>query len=179
VRINIVPDVPQNFTLAIRIPAWSTNTRVSVNGEPVAQIKAGNYLKINRTWKGDDSLRIEMDMTGKIVELNGYQAIVRGPVLLARDTRFSDGFIAEPAVISHENGMVRLNPQSENPDNIWMSFSAPLLPGTDLEGIKQGQVRFCDFASAGNTWTEDSRYKVWIPRTLDVRQNHSPGNLTN
>jgi DUF1680 family protein len=177
VRINIQSEIPESFTLSIRIPLWSTHTSVTVNGEPVAQIKAGSYLKINRSWKGEDSLIIEMDMAGRVVELNGYQAIVRGPVLLARDTRFSDGFIAEPAVISHENGMVQLTPLSEKPDNIWISFSAMLLSGTDLEGSNQRQVRFCDFASAGNTWDEDSRYRVWIPRTMDVRQN--PGNPTN
>jgi hypothetical protein len=45
-----------------------------------------------------------------------------------------------------------------------------LVLGTDLEGEfrKPKQVGFCDFASAGNTWTEDSRYRVWIHQTLNV-----------
>ena len=24
-------------------------------------------------------------------------------------------------------------------------------------------MRLCDFASAGNTWAEDSRYRIWLP----------------
>ena len=41
---------------------------------------------------------------------------------------------------------------------------------TDLEGDFRNpkQANFCDFASAGNTWGEDSRYRVWIPQTLNV-----------
>jgi hypothetical protein len=95
---------------------------------------------------------------------------VRGPVVLARDTRFSDGFIYESAVIKEKNGNVELIPSVKKPSNVWMSFTAPLLLGTDLEGKFRNplQINFCDFASAGNTWDEDSRYRVWIPKTLNV-----------
>jgi hypothetical protein len=42
--------------------------------------------------------------------------------------------------------------------------------GTDLEGEGRNvkQIHFCDFASAGNTWSPDSRYRVWIRQTLNV-----------
>jgi hypothetical protein len=54
---------------------------------------------------------------------------------------------------------------------MWMCFTAPLILGTDLEGeyASPRQVRFCDFSSAGNTWDHNSRYRVWIPQTLDVK----------
>jgi hypothetical protein len=109
-------------------------------------------------------------MTGRLVTLNGCQAIIRGPIVLARDTRFHDGFIYESAVVKENSGKVDLVPSQEKPQNVWMSFTAPLVLGTDLEGefINPKQVHFCDFASAGNTWGEDSRYKVWIPTTLNV-----------
>ena len=95
---------------------------------------------------------------------------MRGPVLLARDSRFSDGYVDETAVIQQKNSLVDLVPVEKKPEHIWMSFTAPLVLGTDLEGEYQlpRQVHFCDFASAGNTWTNDSRYRVWIPQTLNV-----------
>jgi hypothetical protein len=113
-----------------------------------------------------------MDMRGRIMESNGYQAVLRGPVLLARDSRFADGYIGEPAVIPNDSGIVELTPAIDKPENIWFSFTAPLVRGTDLEGevSKPRQTVFCDFASAGNTWEEESRYRVWIPRPPDVRQ---------
>ncbi len=51
-----------------------------------------------------------------------------------------------------------------------MAFTASLVLGTDLEGEFRNakQDRFCDFASAGNNWSEDSRYRVWIPQKLNV-----------
>jgi len=38
----------------------------------------------------------------------------------------------------------------KNPANVWMTFSAPLILGTDLEGDFRNplQINFCDFASA-------------------------------
>jgi hypothetical protein len=109
-------------------------------------------------------------MTGRVKTLNGFQAIIRGPVVLARDTRFGDGFIYESAEIKENNGVVGLFASAKKSENIWMSFTAPLILGTDLEGDFRNplQVHFCDFASAGNTWGEDSRYRVWIPKTLNV-----------
>lgn len=82
----------------------------------------------------------------------------------------ADGFIGESAVISAKEGIVSLETVSNKPDNVWMAFRAGLVLGTDLEGeFRQPRpVSFCDFASAGNTWGEESRYRVWIPQTLNV-----------
>ena len=90
--------------------------------------------------------------------------------LPSRDARFNDGFIYEPAVVIEKNGRVELLSSLKKSANVWMSFTAPLVLGTDLEGEFRNpkQVNFCDFASAGNTWGEDSRYLVWIPQTLNV-----------
>jgi uncharacterized protein len=170
VAINIKPSIPQSFTLSLRIPAWSTNTILTINGERVDGIVPGTYRKITRTWQASDKIILKLDLSGKIINLNGYQAILRGPVVLARDTRFGDGFIYESAVIKEKDGTVDLVASPDKPSDIWMSFTAPLVLGTDLEGEFRNprQVHFCDFASAGNTWGEDSRYRVWIPRTLNV-----------
>jgi DUF1680 family protein len=170
VELNINPEKPENFTLAVRIPKWSLKTEVSVNGTEIKEITPGTYLKINRIWNKYDKVVLKMDLSGRLIKLNGHQAIVRGPVVLARDSRFGDGFIYESAVVRENNGYVELQPSAKKPAGIWMSFTAPLVLGTDMEGEFRNpkQVNFCDFASAGNTWGEDSRYKVWIPQTLNV-----------
>jgi DUF1680 family protein len=177
IELNINPEKPENFTVALRIPSWSFNTIVMVNGNEVAGPSAGKYLKITRVWNKADRIIMKMDMNGRLVKLNGQQAIIRGPVVLARDTRFADGFIYESAVIKENNGKVDLIPAETKPVDIWMSFRAPLVLGTDLEGDFRNpkQVNFCDFASAGNTWGEDSRYKVWIPQTMNVMKTDYKG----
>jgi uncharacterized protein len=170
ILININPLKPESFTVGLRIPSWSMITNVTVNDIAVDNVVPGSYCMITRLWKDGDRIRMKMDFRGRLLIKNGYQAIMRGPLVLARDTRFNDGFIYESAVVRDKEGFVELKQSSSKPENIWMSFTAPLVLGTDLEGEFRNpkQVSFCDFASAGNTWGEDSRYRVWIPRTVNV-----------
>ena len=58
---------------------------------------------------------MKIDISRKLVKLNGHQAIVRGPVVLARDSRFGDGFIYESAVVSEKDGTVELKPSVKKP----------------------------------------------------------------
>jgi len=170
IEININPEKSEEFTIACRIPAWSESTTITVNSENIQQAKPGTYNKITRTWNKGDKITVKMDLRGRMVKKNGYQALLRGPLVLARDTRFRDGFIYEAAVAKDKDGFIELIPVQNKPSNIWMAFSAPLVVGTDLEGefVNPKQIHFCDFASAGNTWNEESRYRVWIPETLNV-----------
>jgi DUF1680 family protein len=175
--IFINPAAPVSMTLSVRIPVWSSKTTVLLNGKSMGDAEAGSYKKITRVWSASDKVVIRFDMTGRLVKLNNCQAIIRGPIVLARDSRFKDGFIYESAVVRDDKGKVELTPASEKSANTWMTFKAPLVLGTDLEGEFRNprQIQFCDFASAGNTWSEDSRYRVWIPSTLNVMKSDYKG----
>ena len=177
IEISINPDKPETFTVAFRIPEWSANTLVTLNGSDVTAVTAGTYKKITRVWSKGDKVVMKLDLNGRLITLKGHQAILRGPLVLARDTRFADGYIYESAVVIGKDGQVDLIPSDKNPENVWMSFTAPLVLGTDLEGDFRNPklVNLCDFASAGNTWREDSRYKVWIPMTLNVMRTDYKG----
>jgi hypothetical protein len=51
-------------------------------------------------------------------------------------------------------------------DDIWMAFTAVLPIGThhaNPEASLRTNVFFCDYASAGNTWTRDNFYRTWFP----------------
>jgi len=170
IELSIQSEKPEIFTLSLRIPEWSNQTSITVNGSPVAGIHSGTYCKIKREWKKGDRVVLNLEMTGRMITLNGYQALLHGPVLLARDSRFGDGFVDETAIVQSKTNIVELLPSAEKPDHVWMSFTAPLVLGTDMEGDFRNprQIHFCDFASAGNTWSPDSRYRVWIRQTLNV-----------
>jgi hypothetical protein len=89
---------------------------------------------------------------------------------MARDSRFSDGDVDEPVVVESLDGIVTLLPSVRKPEGVWMSFTAPMVRGTNMEGEFRTprQVNLCDFASAGNSWGEESRYRTWLPQTLNV-----------
>ncbi len=74
--------------LAVRIPAWSTDTVICLNGEPVQYEMEGGYALLHRDYKAEDVLTVELDMrvrkvyTSNRVSANtGKAAIQRGPLI--------------------------------------------------------------------------------------------------
>ena len=45
------------FTLSLRIPAWSQGTKVEVNGQAVGGIQSGKYARLSRQWQPGDKVR--------------------------------------------------------------------------------------------------------------------------
>ena len=168
------PEKDAEFGVDLRIPEWSLQNSIKVNSEEIIEIEPGTFKSIQRKWKKGDRIELTLDLRGRLVKQNDYQAILRGPLVLARDTRFGDGFIDETSVVQDENGFVSLVPSKNKPENIWMAFTAPLVLGTDLEGEFQKplQINFCDFSSAGNIWEPETRYKVWLRETLNVMKTN-------
>ncbi len=76
------------FDLALRVPSWTAEPAVSINGETVTSQPKQGYLVVNRVWKQGDIITINMPMTTTIVEANplveesrGQVAVVRGPIV--------------------------------------------------------------------------------------------------
>ena len=156
------------FTVKLRIPAWSAKTVVKVNGRPVDGVKAGTYCTIARTWTIGDVVEIFFDMTTRAHVLNNHVAFTRGPIALARDTRFNDGDINEVfRRRSIKDGQaMEFAPVRAPSEDIWMAYSASLPIGTHTEhpdGRRPQTVFFCDYASAGNLWQPSNAYRVWFP----------------
>lgn len=170
VTVTLSPDKPMAAQLAFRIPAWSQNTVVEMNGEKLDNVPCGDYFLLSRVWKAGDKIRIHFDMQAHVVEQKGMVAIERGPIVLTRDTRFNDGFVDEAVVVPGQNGIVEATP-AEAPENVWMAFTVPVVRGYYGDPSKDTrQIHFCDFASAGNTWDENIRYRVWIPALFDPQR---------
>lgn len=160
-----------DFALNLRIPVWSADTKVSVNGQPVAGVCPGSYMALSRKWQKGDRVTVEFDMPVRVVEQDMMQAVTRGPIVFARDSRYADGFVDETAVVeASADGIVEGAELVAGPGFAWMTLSVPVTVGSNLEGTDaERKVNFCDFASSGNTWDPAVRYRVWIPRTFNVR----------
>lgn len=168
VSLQVDPQRAAAFTLKLRIPGWSSNTEVSVNGEPVNGVAKGTYCSIERTWQPGDVVTINFDMTCHLQQLNGMQAVTRGPIVFARDSRFHDGSVDEVLVIQHNNGTV--NAQCAPGTFSWLQLTLPAQKSIFTHPFSSPQeVHLCDFASACNDWSLDTRYRVWLPKTLDVQ----------
>lgn len=169
--VEVQPDRESNFPILFRIPEWSEKSSICVNGQYEEKIETGTYKSVSRTWKKGDKVEIKLDLRGKVVRMSRHFALTRGPILLARDSRLGGGDIDESAIVNDKNGIVPLEPCSEKPANVWMCFTVPLQMGSYVQlGADNRTIRFCDFSSAGNEWSKENRYKVWLDETIDVRK---------
>ena len=170
VTIEVAPSRETEFTIELRIPTWSEQSSVKVNGKDIPHVQAGTYATLQRTWRAGDRITLHLDMRTRLHELNHMQALTRGPIVLARDSRFDDGFVDEACIITQQDGIVEARPTDSDKDH-WMTFEVEARTGTDRETIgKPRMLRFCDFASAGNTWDDHTRYRVWLTKTFYAKQ---------
>jgi len=172
VTLRVTPDKEAAFALKVRIPAWSAKTVVTVNGLEVAGMTPGAYLALRRTWKPGDTVGLTFDLSGRVEGKNEHFALFRGPLVLARDARFSDGAVDQPAKMPELGKPVALTPVESGNKDIWLAFTVMLQTGTDPESaeMKPHPVRVCDYASAGNTWQADSLYRTWFRNPMNLMQ---------
>jgi DUF1680 family protein len=155
--------------LKLRIPAWSTNTVVKLNGKELPGAKGGTYFTLEHEWKLGDVVEIEFAMPVVAHKVSHHVAFTRGPVLLARDSRFGDGDMTEPfrwRDIEDGKFTENFNAVRTPSGEMWMAFSATLPVGTHHENPEAAlptTVNFCDYASAGNRWERDNYYRTWFP----------------
>ena len=175
IRIQVELPKSEEMTIRVRVPGWSKQTTLTVNGEMVNAATAGQYAIIQRKWNSGDAIILDLDMRGRVVKLGKQPeniAIVRGPVVFARDSRFNDGDVDEACSFVQKDGYVELTPVSNKPADIWMEFTAPLVLGTFIK--QPVPIHFCDYASACEKWDSPERYRVWLQKTLDVTIEPQP-----
>ncbi len=170
VAITVNPERDMELAIALRLPRWSSSTTVEINGERVSVENSNGYCLLKRVWKKGDTIKLNIEITAKLKQLNNCQAIERGPVVLARDSRFGDGFVDESCIIPVQDGdVVNLEPVSA-PEGMWMAFSLMMNRGAYSDNPStMEKTYFCDFASAGNTWDRSVRYRVWLPKALNAQ----------
>lgn len=154
VRLRVTTESPVKFLLQLRIPHWSRRTSVKVNGAAIADVKSGAYLAIDRLWKQDDLVEVELDFTLQFWagerECAGKTSIYRGPLLLTYDRRFNTMDPQDvPALVAA--GLVGNVVVSDD----WL---APMLL-MEFRGADGRPLRLCDFGSAG---AGGSPYRSWL-----------------
>lgn len=150
-----VPQGESEFEIALRIPRWSKNSRVFVNGIEVPEkVEAGTYLKLSRKWKKNDAIAAVFDCSVKLLQDpadSRMYALAQGPFVLAADKRFEKNFDKPATFKTDKDGNAAAKPAA--------------VPGTNLAfeiETADGEKRtFIDYCSAGSTWSKDSQFRVW------------------
>ena len=178
IAISVEPTRPCRFTLSLRIPAWSRKTFLAVNGQTVS-CGCGTFAKLEREWKGGDRVTLELDMRGRAVPAPSgapQLAVLRGPILLAMDNRLVEPQDGAAHLVTDAEGYVNLKPAETRPAGVWMAMEVPFeIRPYHFFFHRQIRLVMCDFASAGNAWTEQNLYRTWLPQPLFLRQAFVPG----
>jgi hypothetical protein len=159
VEITVTPTAAETFSISLRIPAWSLKSQLTVNGEPV-QADAGTYAEIRRTWSKGDKIALSLDMRCRWIDAphgsnragDNFQALIRGPVVLARDENI-DADYNKPVEIVKKDGFVEV------------TKVPPTLPTTLLQvrvPTKTGSIMMVDYATVDN-WS-GKHICTWLPK---------------
>ena len=86
--LEIKADAPVERTFYFRIPAWSEQSSISINGETTTPVLKQGYAEVRRVWNSGDSAKLEfaMKVNKKFsryeVDVNrGRLALTRGPLV--------------------------------------------------------------------------------------------------
>ena len=171
VRVQPQPQA-EEFTLSLRIPAWSDKTNVAVNGKPVEGVVAGKYLRLLRVWQPGDAVRLRFDLATRAVRDpagSNRVALVRGPLVLTLDKRITQPVAGagETMLAADAQGRVAAVASRQSlPANVFLTMDVPMRSA----GGQTVMLRMCDYASAGRTWDSASMLRVWLPQPLDLSE---------
>ena len=89
VYLRVLAAPPAARGLALRVPAWSASTRVSVNDDPERAEVSPGYHVLHRPWQPGDVVTLHLDVTPRwtypdrrVDAVRGCVAIERGPARL-------------------------------------------------------------------------------------------------
>lgn len=160
VVIKVNPTHSEKFVVKLRNPIWSKGTKISVNGQPLYGAKAGSYFEIEREWSPNDSIELNFEMLCRLINApkgsnrsgDNYQAVIYGPIVLARDEKVDSEYNQPIQVIADESGIVKITKVK------------PVLEGTRMEWLVPttgGNIRMSDYSSV-NGWA-GSQICTWLP----------------
>lgn len=89
VRITVNEAGEDEFTLKLRIPEWSGEARLAINGRAeILDAQPGSYAVLTRRWQAGDVLDLELPMDVRLIEANplveetlNQLAVKRGPLV--------------------------------------------------------------------------------------------------
>ncbi len=153
--IGLDMEYPETFTLALRLPAWSRETTVRVNGEPCAV--EGGCLRVTRLWRPCDTVTLDFDL--KVYPIlpektfgTPYTAFRYGVSVLAADERLGTDFTTPVVPVLNADGSAAASSAAFDavPDAV-LGFTVQTASDT---------LPLIDYASAGKDYGK--RMAAWL-----------------
>ena len=168
VRITLEMERPESFALSLRIPRWSDKTTLETGSVSRKDIAPGEFYDLERTWKNGDTITVCFDLRvmpiyPEAFGVSGadapYVALRRGPIVLALDARTGQEAEAIVAPRLLADGSAAAKMMKKAPFDCLLAMEITEESGQTFPMI--------DYASAGKTWTEESRMCAWMNRKTE------------
>ncbi len=146
----------EKFTLKLRIPFWSKNTCIKIDGKPIPEKpKPGEYLSLTRQWNSGTKIELVLDFELRYwygqKDFAGKVSVFSGPLLMTYDARFND-FDLDRLPELDTSSLVFEKQTFDGAIEPWVYGRLK-----DKSGLK---FNVCDFSSAGQL---GNSYCSWLP----------------
>jgi DUF1680 family protein len=174
VRLQVTPAAPAQFTLHLRVPSWTGEPQLRINGRPLdrreppqvtgdpVQPASGYcpqrayYLPLSRLWSPGDSVEIEFPFPiiarrthPRVRSGRGRVALSRGPIVYCLESVDNPGL--DPFNARVDVSTLRAEPSPDQLGGIW------LLQGETVRGKTVAAIPYYAWANRG-----PSKMAVWL-----------------
>ena len=99
--LSMKTEAPKTFPLHFRVPSWTSNVSVRVNGSNVpVDARPGSWATVHRTWSSGDRVEIRIPLTLRMEPVDEQHpnrvAVVRGPAVFVLEGAYHDPGFALP-----------------------------------------------------------------------------------
>jgi hypothetical protein len=162
ISIVICLPAPEQFELLFRLPQFGRGSTLFVNGRTIVENDSG-FFAVNRSWKDGDTVEIHADLSIQLLKDSDilpeavtrsvrYGALLRGPIVLALDTR------ANPSGI---DDAIDLKSESISAEPVANFTEFPVTQAYVVHSERRDHI-FVDYASSGKIWKDDSATAAWF-----------------
>ncbi|HXJ85402.1 MAG TPA: beta-L-arabinofuranosidase domain-containing protein [Candidatus Binatia bacterium] len=119
IKMQVTASQPAEFAIYVRIPAWTVDPVLSVNGKSVSEpVRPGTFAAIKRTWNDGDRVEVELPMRLRVEAVDANHprlvALLNGPLVLLA--------IADAQPTFETNGLLQAKP-TKNGKGDWTARS--------------------------------------------------------
>ena len=161
VKLTLSLEAPEAFELTLRVPAWCDGATVMANGK--TQSAPAGYVTLSEEWSNGAEILLDLPMAVKrvlppegAVNADVFAAYTYGPLVLAADKRITDPDAVLDVAVDEKGIAASREVYCPEIREAHVCLEVALTDGT--------KVRLIDYASAGKTWSEESRCAAWLYR---------------
>ena len=165
VKFTLNPEKGAEFALNLRIPSWSRNATIKINGESLKLEMSKGYARLHRAWKANDTVELVLPMPVERVKAHpnvkanvGRVALQRGPIVYCLEGADNTGAVRN-LILPRD---AQLTPEFR-PD---LLGGVAVVKGKGLARVSKDETKPVDFTAIPYyAWDnrEAGQMVVWLP----------------